>query len=826
MTEILESKPSTDSFKKRSTLSLRAKILLGNLLIVLFTVAAMGYFVFSRSQAANDFLIEQFDISTTREIENRLIIITSEEASNVSIFFSSMKNVIDTFGTTAGAFISSDNAIIPEESEWNAYVELSQLPNGSWDNSNNDVASIFMPANMNISYSIAKELAALKGLDHFTQWLLENNPEIIAIYFGGKAGETVYYPNIDLATIVPPDFDITARPWYINAIDTDRENAWSVPYQDAALNGLVITSSTSVYDNRGVFRGVAGIDIQLATITDRVSSLAIGKTGYGFLIDSEGRVIAIPSKGYQDFNLTEEEIQSGEIENISLINRVSLEVFEVIAKMTSGQSGVRLVNINGVNRYIAYKPIPLVGYSLGIVVDEEELLNEFVKTNTVIENETRKTVFNAIVVIVFLLSIAGLASYGIGNSITAPLGKLTKVAEKVADGNMNIRADDNTTDEIGVLGSTLNSMTSTVRELITNLESRVAERTKAVERRAAQIQAVAEVGQSVAAQRDLEELLSRTTHLISGRFGFYHVGIFIIDPRSEYALLRASNSSGGAQMLERGHKLRVGTEGIVGTAAGTGKARIALDVGDDAAFFDNPDLPETRSEMALPLIAGGEILGVLDIQSVEANAFSEEDIPTLQVLADQLATAVQNAKLLRDLQEALTLAHKATSDVSREGWKTLLQKDDGLGYVSSLGGDVIPVSKNLNPETKRALDKGESMLNADQRTLNMPVNVRGQIIAMMRLTKSTDSDPWLPDEIADVELLSNQISNALDGARLYSDVQRRAALEQAVGEISSKIGAKTKIDAIMRSTVQELGRQISGAKIAVELSTETEQDGS
>ena len=139
---------------------------------------------------------------------------------------------------------------------------------------------------------------------------------------------------------------------------------------------------------------------------------------------------------------------------------------------------------------------------------------------------------------------------------------------------------------------------------------------------------------------------------------------------------------------------------------------------------------------------------------------------------------------------------------------------------------MIPVSKNLNPETKRALDKGESMLNADQRTLNMPVNVRGQVIAMMRLTKATDSDPWLPDEIADVELLSNQISNALDGARLYSDVQRRAALEQAVGEISSKIGAKTKIDAIMRSTVQELGRQISGAKIAVELSTETEQEES
>ena len=130
-------------------------------------------------------------------------------------------------------------------------------------------------------------------------------------------------------------------------------------------------------------------------------------------------------------------------------------------------------------------------------------------------------------------------------------------------------------------------------------------------------------------------------------------------------------------MLARGHKLSVGTEGIVGTVAGTGQASIALDVGKDAVFFDNPDLPKTRSEMALPLNACGETLGVLDIQSTEANVFSEEDIPTLQVLADQLAIAVQNARLLRDSQEALMLAHKATGDTSQKGWQSLLRDVDG-----------------------------------------------------------------------------------------------------------------------------------------------------
>ena len=595
---------------------------------------------------------------------------------------------------------------------------------------------------------------------------------------------------------------------------------WSIPYQDAALNGLVITSSIPVYDDSNVFRGVAAIDILLNTITQQISSIALGKTGYGFLIDQEGRVIAMPSKGYADFNLTEEEMQSGDIDNLSLINRVPLDVFEVLAKMTSGQTGVRQVPINGVNRYVAYQPIPVIGYSLGIVISEDEVLQDFVETTATAEEQTRNTLFSAVGVSLFLLALAGLAAYGIGSSITAPLGKLTKAAEEVAVGNLDTRADVTTNDEIGLLANTLNSVTSTAQELIANLEERVAERTKVIELRASQTQAVAEVGKAVAAQRDLEGLLTRTAFLISDRFNFYHVGIFLLDSRSEYAILRASNSSGGAKMLARGHKLSVGREGIVGTVAGTGEARIALDVGEDAVFFDNPDLPDTRSEMALPLIAGGETLGVLDIQSVEANAFSEDDIPSLQVLADQLAIAVQNAHLLRDSQEALMLARKATGDVSHEGWKSLLQNVDGLGYVGLLDGNVVQVSKGLDANTERTLRDGESMLSTDQRTLNVPVNVRGQTIAMMRLAKSSDANPWTPDEIEDVKQLSNQISNTLDSARLYQEAQRRAAKEQIISEGSTRVSAALDVESILQATAEELERALGSSEVLIQLEGE------
>jgi GAF domain-containing protein/HAMP domain-containing protein len=820
MSDVRTSKTLSEDAKQHNAFSLRAKIILANLLIVLVTVAAMGYFVFYRSQTANEFLEEQFDISVTRDIENRLTIIVTEEANNVSIFFSSMKNVIDTFGTTTGALLSNENSIALDDVEWNAYFELSQLPNGSWDNSNNEIASIFLPARMRINDDLAIELAALKGLDYFTQGLLEKNPDVIAVYFGGETGETVYYPNIDLSAIVPPDFDITGRPWYLNAsslTQSEGKAIWSVPYQDAALNGLVITSSIPIHDDSGKFRGVAGIDLQLATITDRISTLTVGKTGYGFLIDSEGRAIAMPEKGIEDFNLTEEDIQGGDIENLSLINRVPLDVFEVLAKMTSGQSGMRLVEINGTNRYIAYKPIPIVGYSLGIVVSEEELLQEFVDTTEVVDNETRTTIFNAVGVIFILLSVAGLASYGIGSSVTAPLEKLTNVAQKVAAGNLDARADVKSRDEIGFLGNTLNNMSSTAQDLISNLEGLVAERTQVIEKRVTQIQAVAEVGKAVAAQRDLEALLNRTAHLISSRFGYYHVGIFLLDQRGEYAILRAANSSGGKVMLEREHKLRVGTEGIVGTVASSDQARIALDVGEDAVYFDNPDMPNTHSEMALPLIAGGEVLGVLDIQSVEVNAFSEDDIPTLQILADQLATAVQNARLLRDTQEALFAARKATSEISQQGWQSLLENTGTTGYVGLTHGEVIPANGEMDESTKQALVIGSYVISEDQHSISVPIISRGKTIGMLRLSKPSHSEAWRPEEIADVEALSDQISNALESARLFSDVQRRAAREHTIGAISDHLDSALDINEVMETAVRELGNIIVDAEIAVQL---------
>ena len=173
-------------------------------------------------------------------------------------------------------------------------------------------------------------------------------------------------------------------------------------------------------------------------------------------------------------------------------------------------------------------------------------------------------------------------------------------------------------------------------------------------RQAEQLKSVAEVGKSVSQLVNLDDILSSTVDLIRDRFGFYHVSIFLLDEAREWAVVRASTGDVGKIMVERPHQLKVGGQSIVGYVTGCGEPRIALDVGEDAVHFNNPLLPKTHSEMALPLISAGKMIGALDVQSIEVDAFNQSDVDTLQVMADQLTAALENARLLKTAQESET----------------------------------------------------------------------------------------------------------------------------------------------------------------------------
>jgi nitrate/nitrite-specific signal transduction histidine kinase len=264
----------------------------------------------------------------------------------------------------------------------------------------------------------------------------------------------------------------------------------------------------------------------------------------------------------------------------------------------------------------------------------------------------------AAVILIILLIMAVAVSLGLGQIIAAPIQRLTQVATQIAAGDLTVQADDRSKDEIGTLARSFNTMTSRLRETLNGLERMVSERTVELlsaneknERRAKQFESIAQVARAVTSTRDLDVLLTQITTVISREFGFYHVGIFLLDATKEYAILSAANSEGGQAMLQRGHRLKVGEIGIVGYVTGTGSPRVALDTGADAVFFNNPDLPDTHSEIGLPLRAGEEIIGALDVQSTEPGAFSQEDINILSTLADQVSVAIQTARQFEETQK-------------------------------------------------------------------------------------------------------------------------------------------------------------------------------
>jgi GAF domain-containing protein len=374
-------------------------------------------------------------------------------------------------------------------------------------------------------------------------------------------------------------------------------------------------------------------------------------------------------------------------------------------------------------------------------------------------------------------------------------------------------------DEIGRLTRAFNSMTARLRQTLNNLEKGTAD----LARRSTQLETAAQVARDAAAIHDVEGLLEQTAGLISDRFGFYHTGVFLLDEEGQFAILRAASSDGGHRMLERGHQLAVGKVGLVGRAAASGETRIALDVGADAAFFDNPDLPDTRSEMALPLVVRGKTIGVLDVQSTQEAAFTRDDVAILQTMADQVALAIDNARLLAEAQAALEATRRAYGELSQQAWTELLSSRKEWGYRYTRKA-VTPTKGDWHTEMLQAIQSGQSVheTGTGEPTLAVPLKVRDQVVGALRFSKGAEGGDWLPDEISQLQTLAEQVSVALDSARLYQDIQRRAARERLTAQVTARMRQTLDLDAVLQTAVREISSALGLVALDVHLGTEAE----
>lgn len=339
------------------------------------------------------------------------------------------------------------------------------------------------------------------------------------------------------------------------------------------------------------------------------------------------------------------------------------------------------------------------------------------------------------------------------------------------------------------------------------------DRTQELEHRTHLLEATADVASEAASILDFNQLAREVVHLISDRFGFYHAGLFLIDEKGEWAVLQAASSEGGQRMLARGHRLRVGREGIVGYVTGMGKARVALDVGEDAVYFDNPDMPETRSEMALPLMARGEIIGALDVQSKHPQAFNDENVTVLQTMASQIALTISNARLFQQVQESLETERRAYGQISREDWQRIVQSRSQFGYRYEQG-TIYPLDNTSAANVEEALPK-----------IEIPIRVRGQVIGTINAHKANPDESWSVEENDIMSTLADQMGEALESARLYESTQRRAANERLVSDVSTHVRETLNIETILQTTVNELYERLGLEKVAVHLATDADTGG-
>ncbi len=342
------------------------------------------------------------------------------------------------------------------------------------------------------------------------------------------------------------------------------------------------------------------------------------------------------------------------------------------------------------------------------------------------------------------------------------------------------------------------------------------------ERRAKQFEAIGQVSRAINQTQGLQELLPQITQLISQQFSFYHVGIFLLDANNEYAVLAASNSEGGRKMLAREHKLKVGQVGIVGNVAGTGVARIALDTGADAIYFNNPDLPETRSEMALPLFhSGDKLVGVVDVQSTAQDAFGQDDIKILTALADQVSIAIANARLYEDTKRALRESEMLYRGDIQTGWDkfTRSQKLVGIrrqGLKSNILLEPMKIAGAAEVNRSGEVYKQRADGNDKSSQTTVPMKLRGEVVGMLNI-KTDDDRIWSPDEMDIITAIIQRAALSIDNARLLSESRNAAEKERVIGEISAKISAGTEIETILKTAVRELGNQIGGVQITVEM---------
>ena len=617
-----------------------------------------------------------------------------------------------------------------------------------------------------------------------------------------------------------PEYNYFKWDWY-TLPKAMRTPVLSPPYYDLGGGNIwMVTWSAPFFDKAGNVKGVATADIAFSQVQAIVNEITVGQEGYAFLLDSKGTILGIGEKAGRYY--------------VPMADSMLIATYSINAKgwtelvnsmLTGGAGFAEVVDPQGKPMFVAYAPVGLeTGWSLALAFPQDELLAKASSPqNTLI-------LYSAATLIIF-----GFLLYLLTRSITNPLRRLTRHASQLSveklrltEGKLAETIEINTRDELEDLAEAFNQMSGELAQAFENLEEKVADRSQHLERRSLELETIAEVAREITIIHDLNTLLTVSANLIRERFRYYHVGIFLVDERGEYAILRAASSIAATQMLEQNYKLKVGQEGMVGSVTRTGQAHIALDVGTDAIHFQNPFLPRTRSEITLPLRSRGITIGALDIQADIQSAFSEQDVKVLQLLADQLAAAIENAQLVQQVESTLAELNNAYRLQTQNVWRSTINQFERPAYEYD-GIQVRPVPQDLPDNLLQQLENGEPIItkegdkrngNRTKTTLMIPLMVLNQVIGVLGLEHEDADHIWTVEEVSIAQAAANRAGITLENARLLEESQRRAIKERTIFDATARIGSAMNIGNILHTTAEEIERILGNTEVTLQINND------
>jgi GAF domain-containing protein/HAMP domain-containing protein len=779
--------------------SIRTRLLVVLLSLTTISVLAVGYVGFRSVQSVGEGARRVSTEALRAQAEEYLRQTTLGDAQRIDLMLEQVRQNADTIASYAVNVFERPSLFTPG-GYWRPQDHMFIGPDGQYMNDEADVSSAFVPNTTRVDDRLLTELELVSYLDPLFAQNLKGNSNTAAIYMGTERDIVRYYPNINLGAVVPPDFRVTQRPWYLSANPQNnpaRKAVWSQVYLDATGKGLMVTIAAPVYVAERLV-GCIGVDFTLKDISASVQAARLLGSGYSFLVDQQGRALVLPAQGYQD--ILERGAKPDEF-GTDLTGAVA-EFAPVLTQMTRGATGFTSLRVGGRELLVAYAPVQSTGWSLGNVVEAETVLQAVSVFQKELGASTRSLLIERLVPIggsiLVIMAILGLVLAG---RLAEPVRKMAVAAQELGGGHWDAPLPPTGQDEIGVLAQAFSTMRVQLRDLVLEQERRVAERTLELEHRATQVATGAEISYAASQVLDPDELLARVAGLIRDRFDLYYVGIFMVDENGQHAVLRAGTGEPGRIMVEGEHKLEVGGNSMVGWACAHGRARIALDVGQEAVRFANPLLPETRSEMALPLRSRQRVIGALDIQSKRAQAFDEKDITALQGMADQIAVALENARLYHQAQASLQEVERVNRLLTGGRWEAYLRtRPSNFAEFHQVGFSPF------TPEEAKHLAHSTGP-DADKNTIRVPLEAHSQVIGALIVESPAEggqTDPATVDRKL-LEAVAAQVAQVLENARLFEETQRLAAREQAINTITARIRGMPTVNSILQRMVEELG---------------------